>query len=153
MTSIPSFALERYFDKHEFSARYLLSCSDCEPMAMADLLAMADEDSRRQWNDLILSYTQTSGHPMLRETIASMYQGLEMADILVMAPEEGIYLFMETLLNPGDHVVCTFPGYQSLYELARAKGCEVTLWALEEADGWRPDLNKLEAMIRDSRVC
>lgn len=150
MTSIPSFALERYFDKHEFSARYLLSCSDCEPMAMADLLAMADEDSRRQWNDLILSYTQTSGHPMLRETIASMYQGLEMADILVMAPEEGIYLFMETLLNPGDHVVCTFPGYQSLYELARAKGCEVTLWALEEADGWRPDLNKLEAMIRDT---
>jgi aspartate/methionine/tyrosine aminotransferase len=26
----------------------------------------------------------------------------------------------------------------------------VSLWALEEADGWQPNLNKLEAMIRDT---
>ena len=30
------------------------------------------------------------------------------------------------LLEPGDHVICTFPGYQSLYQLALSIGCEVT---------------------------
>ncbi len=48
--------------------------------------------------------------------------------MLVAAPEEAIFLTMHALLAPGDHVICTFPGYQSLYELARSIGCEVDLW-------------------------
>ncbi len=39
-----------------------------------------------------------------------------------MAPEEAIFLTMLALLSPGDHVICTFPGYQSLYE-ARPRRC------------------------------
>ena len=39
---------QRFFAKHEFSAPHLLCCSDCEPLAMAELLAMADEDSLRR---------------------------------------------------------------------------------------------------------
>lgn len=145
---IQSFALERYFDKHEFSARYLLSCSDCEPMGLADLLEMADADSRRLWDQLKLAYTHTAGHPLLRESIAEIYPGLDPEEILVSAPEEGIFLFMETILAPGDHVVCTFPGYQSLFELARAKGCEVSTWRLEEGDGWQLNLNRLDELVR-----
>ncbi len=34
-----------------------------------------------------------------------------------MAPEEAIFLTMLALLSAGDHVICTFPGYQSLYEV------------------------------------
>ena len=30
----------------------------------------------------------------------------------------GVYLSMRALLRPGDRVVCTFPGYQSLYSIA-----------------------------------
>jgi aspartate/methionine/tyrosine aminotransferase len=148
MMKIQSFALERYFDTHEFSAKYLLSCSDCEPLALADLLDLADADSRRLWDRLTLAYTHTSGHPLLREAITGMYQGLDAQNILVMAPEEGIFLCMQSLLDPGDHVVCTFPGYQSLYELARAKGCEMTLWRLEEGEGWQLNLNRLEELLR-----
>lgn len=36
----------------------------------------------------------------------------------------------QALLAPGDHVVCTFPGYQSLYECAQSIGCEVSRWCL-----------------------
>lgn len=145
---LPSFALERYFDKHEFSARYLLSCSDCEPMALADLLDLADPDNRRQWDRLTLAYTHTSGHPLLREAIAGLYQGLDAEKTLVMAPEEGIFLCMQTLLETGDHAICTFPGYQSLYELARAKGCEVSMWSLEEGEGWKLNLSRLDELLR-----
>ncbi|PNH03957.1 hypothetical protein TSOC_009942 [Tetrabaena socialis] len=38
---------------------------------------------------------------------------------------------MTALLQPGDHVVAPFPGYQSLYEVARSVGCEVELWEPE----------------------
>ena len=33
---IAPFTLERYFAKHEFSAKYLLASSDCEALDMAD---------------------------------------------------------------------------------------------------------------------
>ena len=36
------FALERFFARHEFSARFLLSASDCQGPVMAELLAGAD---------------------------------------------------------------------------------------------------------------
>ena len=64
--------LERYFARHEFSARWLLSSSDCEALSMQDLLEMADDDSRRLWESLKLGYTESAGHPRLRSAIAAL---------------------------------------------------------------------------------
>jgi aspartate/methionine/tyrosine aminotransferase len=150
MMKLEPFALERYFAKHEFAARYLLSSSDCEALSMSELLEMADADTRRLWKDLTLGYTETAGHPLLRESIAEIYKGIGADNLLVVAPEEGIFLLMHALLEPGDHVICTFPGYQSLYEIARAIGCDVTMWAPNEAEGWQFDVRQLDAMIRDT---
>lgn len=47
-----------------------------------------------------------------------------------MAPQEGITLAAMAMLRHGDHVIATFPGYQSLYELARTIGCEVSFWEM-----------------------
>ena len=63
---IPPFELERYFARYEFSARYLLSSSDCEPLALKTLLGMADDHHRRMWDELTLGYTESQGHPVLR---------------------------------------------------------------------------------------
>ncbi len=157
------FALERFFARHEFSARYLLSASDCQGPSMADLVAGAEPGLRRRWETLTLGYTESQGLPELREAIAGMYDSAGAAQVLVAAPEEAIFLAMHALLSPGDHVVCTFPGYQSLYELARSIGCEVDLWEPEEAAAvaadepgapgaadarWRFDPATLEALLR-----
>jgi aspartate/methionine/tyrosine aminotransferase len=150
MTTIEPFALERYFARHEFKARHLLSCSDCEALRMDALLAMADEETRRLWDNLKLGYTESQGHPRLRSAIAEHYRGLEAEDILVVVPEEGIFLLMQALLAPGDHVVCTFPGYQSLYAVARSIGCSVSFWTGDESQGWRFDLDQLEKMLQNS---
>jgi hypothetical protein len=40
------FLLERYFADREFSAPWLLSASDCETLAVGDLLALVPEASR-----------------------------------------------------------------------------------------------------------
>ena len=134
------FALERYFALHEFSARYLLCASDCQGPAMAELVAGADEALHARWEDLRLGYTESQGLPDLRSEIATLYGRVGADDVVIAAPEEALFLTMHALLSPGDHVVCTFPGYQSLYELARSIGCRVDLWEPEEGQEWHFDL-------------
>ncbi len=52
-----------------------------------------------------LAYTESSGLPALREEIAGMYgAGVQPDDVLVLTPEEGIFLSMQALLKPGDEV-------------------------------------------------
>ncbi|MBI9082326.1 MAG: aminotransferase class I/II-fold pyridoxal phosphate-dependent enzyme [Desulfobacterales bacterium] len=150
---IQPFALERYFARHEFSARHLLSSSDCESLTMAQLLRTADPETMALWENLKLGYTETPGHPALREAVAEIYDGLTADDILVVVPEEGIFLLMNALLRPGDHVVCAFPGYQSLYEIARSIGCTVDTWQPDEDRGWHFDVGDLERKLRpDTRL-
>jgi aspartate/methionine/tyrosine aminotransferase len=148
MMNMPPFALERYFARYEFSARHLLSCSDCEALSMSELLAMADEETSRLWGELRLGYTESQGHPLLREAIAELYEGVSAEDTLVLVPEEGIFLLMHALLNPGDHVMCTQPAYQSLYEVARSIGCDLSAWKPEETQGWRFDVGQLESKLQ-----
>jgi aspartate/methionine/tyrosine aminotransferase len=109
---------------------------------------MADATMKTAWEDLRLGYTESSGHPLLREAIASGYTGIADGDILTIVPEEGIYLLMHALLEPGDHVVCTFPGYQSLYEIPRSIGCALDLWEPAEKGSWRFRVEDLDAALR-----
>ena len=132
---ISSFALERYFAEHEFTARHLLSCSDCEALTMAELLGMADAESRNLWERLDLRYTDSQGHPLLREAIAAMYSNIDASNIVVAAPEEAIFLLMHALLEAGDHVIVMAPAYQSLHEVARSIGCAVDNWEPDEEQG------------------
>ncbi len=142
------FALERYFAKYEFSAKYLLSSSDCDGLLQSELVGMADAETADLWQNLSLGYTESLGHTLLREEISRLYQDISPEDCLVIVPEEGIFIALNSILNAGDHVICTFPGYQSLYEVARGLGCEVTRWQPDEQDGWRFDPAFLKANIR-----
>jgi aspartate/methionine/tyrosine aminotransferase len=146
--NVEPFLLERFYARHEFTARYLLSSSDCEALALSELLAMADDEAARLWEQLRLGYTESPGHPLLREEIARSYAGLRAADVLVAVPEECIFLLMHALLRPGDHVVGTFPAYQSLYSVARSIGCEFSAWEPDEGRGWHFDPDRLRALLR-----
>lgn len=145
---IQPFKLERYLARHEFSAPYLMCCSDCEPLPLQELLAMADEDSLALWHNLKLGYTDSQGHPLLRTEIAKLYSEIHPGQVLVLCPEEGIFTAMNVLLNRGDHIIVTFPGYQSLYEIAHSLGCSVSRWEPQEDKGWAFDVAFLEKAIR-----
>ena len=151
MPSLEPFKLERYFAEYEFRVKYLLSASDCESLSVAELLALADEDGRRRWDTLRLGYTESQGDPSLRAEIAAQYTSIRPEGVLVAAPEEAIFIFMQALLRPGDHVICLQPAYQSLYAVARSIGCEVSPWPVELAEngpGWRLDLERLAGLLR-----
>ena len=119
--SINPFKLERYFAKYEFKVKYLFSSSDCESLAMAELLQMASPESLEIWQGLKLGYTESPGHPLLRAEIARLYQQIKPENVLVAAPEEAIFVAMQTMLKAGEHAIVVSPVYQSLYEIAQIR--------------------------------
>ena len=151
---IAEFELERFFARWEFAVRHLLCASDVEGWPMGELLALADDETAGLWRDLRLGYTEAPGHPLLRAEIARLYDTLDADDVLVFAgAEEAIFCLSNVLLGPGDHAVVTWPGYQSLYEVGRAAGADVTLHALHEADAWALDPDRLlGALRRETRL-
>ena len=145
---IPEFTLERYFARWEFAARHLLCASDVQGYPMSELLTLADDETRALWDGLQLGYTESTGHPLLRREIASLYETIEPDEILTFAgAEEAVFCLMNVIAGPGDHVIATWPGYQSLYEVARAAGADVTLHELHESAGWALDLDVLRRQV------
>ncbi len=148
---INDFNLERYFAKYEFTTRYSLSSSDCESVKVSDLLQMADKECLDLWQNLRLGYTETKGHLLLRKEISGLYNEITPEDITVMAPEEGIFVAMNVLLNPGGHVIVLDPAYQSLSEIPEAIGCEVTRWPMKLRNNqWDLDIGFLEETIKEN---
>src|SRR5574338_633717 len=145
---LPAFELERFFARYEFTTEYLLCASDCESMSIADLLALeggADLLFPQTW----LGYTESQGNLSLRVAICGLYETVEPEHVLVHSgAEEAVFLFMQAALEPGEHVIVHSPCYQSLAEVARSIGCDVSMWKAREENNWAPDLDELARMLR-----
>ena len=148
MPTLPDFKLETYFSRWEFSARYHLTASDAQTVAVSELLELADDDGRRRWETLALGYTETRGLPALREEIARTYDVVVPEDVLCFAgAEEALYLAMNVLLDVGDHAVVLTPNYQAAETIPLSR-CEVTGVALREDDNWSLDVDAIEQALR-----
>lgn len=145
---INDFKLERYFAKHEFTAKYLLSSSDCDGYELTYLLEQASSDERKLWEELKLGYTESKGHPLLREAILQFYKMNTIEHVVVASPGELNFIGMNVLLNADDHVITISPSYQSLSEVVRSIGCELSYWK-PQSDNWEFNTEELEKLIRE----
>ncbi len=146
--NLPPFKLERYFAKYEFNTEYLLCSSDCESMSIADLLTM-EGGAAEKFQQVWLGYTESQGSPALRAEICKLYETIQPGEILVhTGAEEAIFLFMFAAFKEYDHVIIHSPGYQSLAEVARAVGCDVSPWRAREENRWALDLDELRHLMR-----
>jgi len=153
MRTLPDFALERWFARWEFVARWNLSASDVEGMRLVELLALTDPESRELWDDLALGYTESAGHPLLRAEVAELFEGLTPDDVLICAgAEEAVFLLANTLVGPGDAAACVVPAYQSLHEVARAAGADVRGVPLDPDAGWALDPARWAAAVDGARM-
>jgi aspartate/methionine/tyrosine aminotransferase len=145
---LPHFKLERYFARYEFEVEYLLCCSDCESVAIEDLLAL-EPDAVDRFHSHWLGYTESPGSPTLRQEVCRLYRTIQPGEVLVHSgAEEAIFLFMHASLEAGDHVIVHWPCYQSLVAVARSIGCVVTPWVARDEHGWALDLEELRRHIR-----
>ena len=157
---IKPFHTERFFAAQEFSAPYLLCASACESLTVAELLELAGV-SQESLGRLWLGYTESQGSPQLREQIAHTYTQIDSGQVIgLSAPEEGIFVTMHALLEPGDEVIVLTPCYDSLANVAEYLGCRVVRWMLREAGeppagpgGWQLDLDVLsDALTPDTKL-
>jgi aspartate/methionine/tyrosine aminotransferase len=119
-------------------------------MSIADLLALepgAAEKFQHTW----LGYTESQGHPALREVISKIYESIQPEQILVhTGAEEAIFLFMLAMLKENDHVIVHAPHYQSLSSVAKGLGCFISPWQAREENNWALDLDELRHLMRPS---
>ena len=48
--NISTFKLEEYLGKYEFTAKYLLCCSDVESFSMSEILKLASPQEKNLWD-------------------------------------------------------------------------------------------------------
>ncbi|MCP5105757.1 MAG: aminotransferase class I/II-fold pyridoxal phosphate-dependent enzyme [bacterium] len=147
------FKLERFFAEYEFTAPYLLCTSDCESFSIEELLAL-EKNAENELKKLWLGYTESTGKPELRMEIAKLYKNISPEEVLVFSgAEEGIFIFMNVLLEKNDHIIVQAPCYQALYEVANGLGCRVTEWFMDGENNWELDIDFLEKNItRDTKA-
>src|ERR1700756_5310156 len=145
---ITPFRIEEYMGKHEFSALYLLSCSDAESAAIEEILSLepgAHDAFLKHW----CGYTESPGAPWLREVLATIYKTIHPDQLVVVsAAEEAIFLFYHALLTPQDHAIVETPCYESALTLPASTGAAVSQWPRPSQNSWAHDLDALESLIR-----
>lgn len=143
------FQLERYFSLYEFSAPYILGASDAETWEVEELLDL-EPGARQGFLSQTLGYAESQGAAFLRQEIARSMSGTAEAEQVLVCggAEEAVFIFMNALLNPGDHLIVHSPCFQPLAQIAHDSGCQVAAWEGREDNGWRLDLDWLKDNIR-----
>ncbi len=142
--------VEQFFGEWESGVEHLACASDVDGLTMGELLRLADPETKSLWDELELGYTDTTGHPLLREAIAEQYARTAVDEVTVCGggAAEALFLLANVLLGPGDHALVAWPAFESLYRIAPALGAEVTPIELDADNGWRLDLDAVRQALR-----
>jgi aspartate/methionine/tyrosine aminotransferase len=146
---LETFAMERLQSMWEHHVEWNVSESGVRPLRVDELVE--DPAAIAALLGQELGYSQTNGTIELRRTIAAMYAGADEDHVVVTnGGSEANCVALLHLVQAGDDVVMMTPNYMQVGGLARALGASVMPWPLlEESDRWRPDLDKLAAIVGD----
>jgi len=99
-------------------------------------------------------YALPDGLPELRALVVKEHfaaTGIDVdADknvIITAGNMQGLNSLFHVLINPGDQVIVTDPGFASHVQQIRLCGGRPLYWKMNEADGWRLDVDALENLI------
>jgi aspartate/methionine/tyrosine aminotransferase len=126
-----------------------LTESGVHPIRLDELLG----DDRDKFTSLLsteINYPHVNGNPELRESIAALYDGAGVDNVLVtVGAAEANNLIVQTMLDAGDELVTQAPTYKQVWGLAENKGCTVVPFHLLPDEGWRLDVDELNAQVTD----
>jgi len=98
-------------------------------------------------------YSSSYGESKLREKLAELH-GVKVENVVITPGSKwGIFATMYLIMKTGGNIVIPTP-YWTAYDLiAKSLGAQTKLLRTEMEDGWKVDLDKLEAMIdKDTRM-
>ncbi|MDP6565008.1 MAG: pyridoxal phosphate-dependent aminotransferase [Alphaproteobacteria bacterium] len=120
-----------------------------EHIRQAVVLALEDDPE-------IGKYALPDGLPELRQIIARQHvaeTGITVdpdRNVVVTAGNmEGLNALFHVLIDPGDEIIVTDPGFASHFQQIRLCGGEPVFWKLDEARGWRLDVDALPGLISE----
>jgi aspartate/methionine/tyrosine aminotransferase len=145
MTFVP-FELEQWQSNYEDHVAYNLADSGVDPVVVSELA-----ESPQAIEQLLrtrLHYPPVNGSLRLRELISALYKTADPGNVLVtVGAAEATAITLQALLEPEDHVVAMEPCYRQLYGIARNLGCHISVYDLDGANDWRPDLDQLDSIV------
>ncbi|HEM47438.1 MAG TPA: pyridoxal phosphate-dependent aminotransferase, partial [Alphaproteobacteria bacterium] len=99
-------------------------------------------------------YTLPDGLPALRRAAAQAHHGATGRAVdpdrhvsITAGNMEGVQTLLGTILDPGDEVIVTDPGFASHILQIRLCGGRPVFWPLDEAAGWALDLDRLPGLV------
>jgi aspartate/methionine/tyrosine aminotransferase len=145
----------QWMDTYEHHCKYNVAETCCASVSI-DQLRELSEDKKTEIlkTDRVLTYGAIRGAEDLRANLARLYSAkvtnpLSPDNILTTPGAiQANYLTAYSLVGEGDHVICQYPTYQSLYSVPQSLGAEVDLWKAQPEKNWIPDLEELKALIK-----
>ncbi len=131
------FRLEQYLSKYRAIDRYSFTASDCESYSQEELIHMMHPQTKHLWDTVHLGFPDPQGHLLLRHEIAQIYPSLKEENVLTCSgSEEGIFLTIQALVNPDDHIIVVSPCSQALSTLAHSLEANITHVQLYQKEKW-----------------
>lgn len=142
-------------DAHETKCKYNIAETCCASVSVDQLRDLSENKETPVFDTTrILNYGDIRGSEELRSNLARLYSAKVTTplspDNILTTPGaiQANYLTAYALVGPGDHVICHYPTYQSLYEVPKQLGAEVSLWKATPENKWVPAIDDLKALIK-----
>jgi len=127
--------------------KYNLAESGFYDFTVGELLAFCNK-APADLENINLMNPDTRGSIGLRREIRKCYQSADLDNILVtVGVTEALFAFFNVILEPGDEVIVEFPEFQTLYELPKALGCNISFVNLAKGNRYLPEPDEIRKKI------
>jgi aspartate/methionine/tyrosine aminotransferase len=141
------FLLDAWLDQHEHGIDFNLASSTGPTWTIQDVLAIADDDTRRRFLSHDLLYSRPAGADSLREAIAEMQHVAIEAVQIVTGASEALVALMWLAAEPGANVVIPTPGFTTFSALPESLGLETRFYRMSRENNFCIDADEIKGLV------
>jgi aspartate/methionine/tyrosine aminotransferase len=149
------FLLDAWLDQYEHDIEFNLGASTGPTWTVNDILALADDETRRRFLNHDLVYGRVAGADGLREAIAEM-QGVPVEAVqIVTGAAEALLIVMWLAAEPGANVILPLPGFATFSaipeSLSSLTSLETRFYRIRRENRFRIDPDEIKRLA-DSKT-
>lgn len=145
------FLLDDWLDQYEHNIEFNLAASTGPAWTVNEILALADDETRRRFLNHKLVYSRPAGADTLRAAIAEM-QGVPADDVqIVTGASEALVALMWLAAEPGANIIIPMPGFATFSALPQSLGLEIRYYRVRRENSFRIDPEEI-MRLADSKT-